>query len=334
MPPRTSELADRLADVVGRASIQTGAGPVSCTEVEALYRQRDPGWEFAHAHSDDLDPGGFARLVDGLTPLVADYVHERTARIGNGLHLASLPPPTAAVKVVSLDPAFATIEEFATLLVVAAARITPKRVVELLIGWLDGEPLRVCERALIRGVTVAETLGLEGITIEASSVRPPMVDHLLRDKPYRSRDPDEAVCSVELEMRPAIFKPRPGEAIHKVRERLVTTPRNRKLGASISWERLCESMALAIPAYVGWDASWTDFGELEAFTGPCDRGVVGRERLRDLDEHAVYGHYVGRDGRYLREEKRPTSPRPADPPLAQILPGTRRRCPHRTACCF
>ncbi|MCY3811769.1 MAG: hypothetical protein OXH15_08245 [Gammaproteobacteria bacterium] len=260
------ELTGRLARVVSGASFQTVVGPMSGAEVEALYEQGDSRWEFANGRTIDLEPRVLAHLVDGLAPLVADYTDERTARIGNGLCLASLPPPTSSVEV-SLNSAFVTVEELARLLVVAATRITPTRVVDLLTGWLDGEPLRVRERALIRGVTVAGTPTSEGIAIAASSMRPPIVDHLLEDKPYDATDSEEAMCSVELEISPALFKPRPGEDIDQVRNRMVTTPRNGALGAVLSWDRLCESMALAIPAYVGWDASWAEFGELEAFTG-------------------------------------------------------------------
>ena len=78
------ELTDRLARVVGQAAFQTGAGPTSCTEVEA-HRRADSGSPFAYAQGIDPDPGDLARLVDGLTPLLADYTDEETGRIGNGL---------------------------------------------------------------------------------------------------------------------------------------------------------------------------------------------------------------------------------------------------------
>lgn len=281
--PCADELTDRLARVVGQAAFQTGAGPTSCNEGEA-HRRADSGNPFADAQSIDLDPGDLARLVDGLTPLFTDYTDEETGRIGNGLCLASLPRPGPSIEV-SLESILATVEELARLLVVAAARITPKRVVELLTGWLEGEPLRLNERALIRGVSVVGAPRQRGITIETSLGPPPIVDHLLGDKPDDATDAEESECAVELEISPAIFKPRPGEDIDEVRERLVTTPRNASLGAVLSWDRLCESMALATPGYVGWDASWTDYGELEAFTGPVQCGVVSLERLRGVKGH-------------------------------------------------
>ena len=106
-----------------------------------------------------VDEAALYNLVSELDPLLAHYKSRDSGLIGNGLYL--LAGGLAS-------PRFPSVEEFAELLVLAAAKIGSERVMDIFAGWLEGKPLRVQSCALLKGVVTDGPLtSVGGIRLEA-----------------------------------------------------------------------------------------------------------------------------------------------------------------------
>ena len=81
-------------------------------------------------------------LVSELTPMVAPYASPETGAIGNGLYklMGSL-----------ASPHLPSVEDYAKVLVLAAARVGLERVAGLFAEWVEGRPIRVWLCALLKG---------------------------------------------------------------------------------------------------------------------------------------------------------------------------------------
>ena len=82
-------------------------------------------------------------LVSKLGPMVARYRSPETGTVCNGLYklMGSL-----------ASPRLPSVEEYAKILVLAAARVDSEKVASLFAGWLEGRPIRVWLCALLKGV--------------------------------------------------------------------------------------------------------------------------------------------------------------------------------------
>lgn len=152
-------LTRALANVVEKAAFRNDwtSEPIDSAHIRMLWETRQWGdvhlprrpeaeWERdrhlrKHLSLNHLDipEEALDRLVRELGPLVAPFRQHGTGRIGNGVWL---------VRLGLLGMMHPTLCEFAELLVIAAARIGARRVVDLLRGWIDDEPLRIRKCAL------------------------------------------------------------------------------------------------------------------------------------------------------------------------------------------
>lgn len=191
-----------------------------------------------------------------LRPFLANHVEPETDRVGNGLVLLlggfgeyDIPK----------------VRKFGEFLVDGAVKLGATRVVDLLLGWIAGEPLRYRWCALLDGVTLAGPLGLdEGVRLETL---PPGSEDLpasLPDYGLLAEDVlNGVVVSVDCEMTPSLYVPQnggpPTGLDHTVTEASSKIP-------NLSPDSFCESMSLACGGWVDWWRGWRDHGELEAFS--------------------------------------------------------------------
>ena len=197
-------------------------------------------------------------LLNGILPtfrnLLKDFIDRKTDRIGNGL--VNL---TGGI----LEP---LLSDFVRTLVRAAAVLGGSRTAELLIGWIEGEPIRYRTIGLLSGVTVDQTLMLqEGLQLSAMPISsnelaahvPPMSIDMHGIHAFLGR----VALSIECEAGPALYLP-------SVAESAANNMKHVWAGGSIAnltLDSFCEAMSLACGNCVRWQFSWRDFGDVREF---------------------------------------------------------------------
>ena len=199
-------------------------------------------------------------LVSELIPMVACYTSSENGAIGNGFY--NLMGSQAS-------PRLPTVEEYAKVLVLAAARVGPERVAGLFAEWIEGRPIRVWLCALLKGATTDGGLKpVDGLCLETlpsngdefpRSLSVQIDEHDIRHEQYAQR----AILSLEHSVGPALYSPDgdiagfPG---------LPPRPaiRNPEL-SSMSMDGLCRAMSVETNSYVDWFRQWWDYGAVDAF---------------------------------------------------------------------
>ena len=191
-------------------------------------------------------------FTNQLRHLLSDYLEPETDRIGNGL--------------VNPMGGFITLEitYFAKSLIRGAVILGPERMVKLLLGWVEGEPLHYKEKALLCGVTIDQPLGLkEGINISSLPKSPAdLYPHLppLSMSHHSCLDfLGGVVLSIDCEAGPAFYLPsESGLSLDNLNH---TWASGKIPGLSI--DTFCEALSLAFNNHVYWKFFWRDFGRLE-----------------------------------------------------------------------
>ena len=234
-----------------------------------LPRRTDPGWErdrhfrkYLSLNHLGVPEEALARLIGELEPLLAPFRQPPTGIVGNGVWLLRLGLHGMMHPVLS---------DYAELLVIAAARIGVPRVVELLRGWIDDEPLRIRKCALVEGIELFDRQPLREVNGVEMYALPPETDDFPDSFPsfgwlpldsYRNK----VVVSVEFDVTPPLYAPADDESPERSRQRQRWAPVNTDLSrAPFSFDRFCEAMALSLDGYVDWVVRWDDLGDLEAF---------------------------------------------------------------------
>ena len=275
-------LTDTLASVVEKAAFrnQWTDERIDSTYIRQLWETRQ--WDDVHLprrpeaewerdrhlrkhlslNHLDIPEEALDRLVRELGPLVAQFRQHGTGRIGNGVWLVRLGLNGM------MHP---TLREFAELLVIAAARIGARHVVELLRGWVDDEPLRIRKCALVEGIELFDRQPLREVEGVEMYALPPETDDFPGSFPsfgwlpldsYRNK----VVVAVEFDVTPALYAPADGESLESSVALQHWTPVNADLsGAPFSFDRFCEAMALTVDDFVDWIVKWVDLGDLDAF---------------------------------------------------------------------
>ena len=166
--------------------------------------------DFMMAFRTRVDDENIADLVTELHSVLNRYLHPQTDHIGNGL-----------VMVMGGDCRPCTLHAYAKILIQGAAALGSERMVELLGGWMDGEPLRYRRNTILEGITMTGG-GLDGVDIRfaegmhlmtfpdiAKNPRPmpdALTDAFARD------GLQGVVLSEECEAFPAIFNPEDTES--------------------------------------------------------------------------------------------------------------------------
>ena len=272
----SSDLKEALARAVRRARYQRWDRSVVGSEfVKSCYERRE--WHedplTRHLRPDpardlgerlmieqlELDPRVLQEVELRAERMVGDYRDTETGRVGSGVFMLRGGPSNLARP---------TMPEFARLLVIAAARIGAGRVADLVQGWVDGEPLRTRECALIEGIGIKEQVAMAGHGIRLSRM-PISKDDLPSSFPEWSdlsltRLRRGVILSVDHEVRPALYHPNDiaNEDAHW--DLRTQAPASRAL-RGYTLDGFCQHLALAANGYVAWNLRWEDFGELEAF---------------------------------------------------------------------
>ncbi|MDE2659716.1 MAG: hypothetical protein OXI45_05850 [Acidobacteriota bacterium] len=266
------ELAVSLARAVNASVYVTRGRPISAAAMGHAYRNRTWGDHSRFYMGAPLQtPADALALVESnLRPFLADHVETATDRVGNGL-----------LMLLGGEGRFdtPTVREFGEFLVHGAVKLGATRVVDLLLGWTAGEPLRFRWCAILDGVTIAGPLGLdEGVRLDKLPSSSADLPVSLPDYGLLAEDLlGGVVLSVDCEMTPSLYVPQDGGPPTGL-DHPVTVASNRI--PKLSPNSFCESMSLACGGWVDWWRAWRDYGELEAFSS-VSSGVSLRQRAGD-----------------------------------------------------
>ena len=199
-------------------------------------------------------------LVSHLDVSLGDYKSPVSGLIGNGLYL---------LKGSLASPRLPSAEDYAKILVLAAARIGAERVAELFTGWLHGRDIRVYSCALLKGLKTKEKLTpAEGMHLETLSNNGDDLPRSLRLDPHEhmhEQFTSRAMLSFEYE----VMSPRTLYQPAVERETFPPSLANYRLAnpdlAPVSFESLCRAISLETNNHVDWFIQWEDYGDVEAF---------------------------------------------------------------------
>ena len=158
---RMQELIDSLERCVRQSTfVSDRMGKIGWNDYRRLLltkRWDDFTWMLWSASKLEIEDVHVADFVATLEPVLAEFVHTGTGRIGNGLFLLLGGPGTWA---------HPTVAEFARTLVRGAVGFGARPVAAQLLGWASGEPLRFGISASLEGADIDEELQLaEGIRV-------------------------------------------------------------------------------------------------------------------------------------------------------------------------
>ena len=257
---------ERLSECVGRAVrraefTNSRRQRFDSSVMHALYARKTRGaYSLSNTDSINVREPELTDLVSELTPMVAHFTSADTGAIGNGFYklMGAL-----------ASPRLPSIEDYAKILVLAAARVGPERVAGLFAEWVEGRPIQVQLCALLKGArTDSQLRPVEGLCLETlpsnhdefpRSLYVQIDEHDIRHEQYAQR----AILSLEHDVGPALYSP--GDEITSFPE-LTPRPaiRNPKL-SSVSLDGLCRAMSVETNNYVDWFRQWWDYGDVDAF---------------------------------------------------------------------
>ena len=225
-----------------------------------------------HHEESDRARSALATIPDDLLSdmsahvrlLFRGYIESSTDRIGHAFPIrdgAFTRVTQDAVDPVSIK-AVSPVETFAKAIVRGAVVLGAERMMSLVSGWLQGEPVRYWAKAMLNGGGIlAEPLSpMAGVRIESL---PLSTDQLVGYLPRtRSLSLDDYLGRVVLTMdhsaAPALFRPREASSVRASRATGVP-------GSDMA--TVCQAISLACDTYTDTAFFWVDYGDLEAF-GP------------------------------------------------------------------
>ena len=284
---------------------------------EFYVRKRRMEYGLSNTDAINVREAELTNLVSELLPMVTRYRSFQTGAVGNGLYL---------LMGSSASPRLPSVENYAKILVLAAARLDSERVASLFAGWLEGQPVRVWLRALLKGViTDGRLKPIDGLSLETlpknwddfpRSLYVQLGEHYIRHEQYAQR----AMLSLEHDVGPALYSPE-GKTDRSLQFPLQPphpSIRNLEL-SSVSVNSLCRAISVGTNNYVDWFRQWWDYGDVEAFfldagSGSARRdtmapspGLVSEEHLVNcLEVHRLLEKYTRLDlciARWLRSKQ-------------------------------
>ena len=202
-------------------------------------------------------------LMGSLEFMLAPFLQPKTKRLGNGLFsllggLSSMACPT--------------VPEFARMLVKGAAQLGSAHVSELLLGWLQGDPLCHRRSYLLEGIRIDQPIEIEdGIHLyklpHATELFPLQFPDLsLLDPKFEAQQFFGAVyLSIECYMFPALFAPAEGEERSLGSGHRISHANASTILPAFSVSRFCKALSQRKNCNVSSSFDWTDHGELRAF---------------------------------------------------------------------
>ena len=198
------------------------------------------------------------RLVSELDRTLGKYKSPSSGLIGNMLYF---------FKGSSSSPRLPTVEDYAKILVLAAARIGADRVATLYCAWLQDEPTLLRQCALLTGIQTDGRLNpIDGLHMDTLPANGNDFPRSLRINEYDIHEQQfshRAMLSIEYRADPALY----ASASHD--EIAPLGPRRQDLVnpalAAVSVESFCRSLSLIADNQVDWFIAWDDYGDIEAF---------------------------------------------------------------------
>ena len=237
-------------------------GRIGWQDVRTLYRRRrwnDPAWWHVESATLEIGDEHVSDLAAKLEPVLGEFRHAETGRIGNGLFLLMGGAGTWA---------YPTLFDYAKLLISGAVKLGAVRVVALLIGWAGGEPLRLRLSALLEGAGIDGAMNLEeGVNLDAL---PKSSSDLPASLPFFGVGATVTdliggvVLSTDCAMSPALYVPT-DEEIQSFSNRRGRFELASDKIPNMSFDSFCESMSVACNGFVDWFVQWRDYGDLGAF---------------------------------------------------------------------
>lgn len=275
--PKLTELVDAI---LCETRFDAGShGTFSADQVRSLHSGGDPYGQFMVRGAKAVVPEPLhAVLVERLGAELQAYIEPDTQRIGTGL---------VGLTGGALNDAEPTVAEFARTLIRAASTLGSARAVEILRGWIEGEPYRFRMKVLLTGARCEEPLSMEeGVQVTplpAGGYAADLVPYL----PYSLASSGanlldfmgRAVLSIDGAAEPALYRP---TLAHDDRPdwnlRQIWAGGRIPSLMTVAWrERLSEALSLACDHCVRWTHIWRDVGDVQAF----NRSDAGYE-FRDV----------------------------------------------------
>ena len=260
------ELIDSLERCVRQSTfVSDRMGKIGWNDYRRLVRTKrwdDSTWMLWGASRLEIKDVHVAELVARLEPVLAEFVHTGTGRIGNGLFLLLGGLGTWA---------HPTVAEFARTLIRGAVGFGARQAAARLLGWVNGEPLRFRISALLEGADIDEDLQL------AEGIRVWKLPNSSADFPASLPSPflymaapvadfmGGVVMSIDCEMSPSLYRPGEDE-VGRMSSRSGEFRMVSGKVPNLSLDNFCESVSLACNGCVDWFVQWRDLGSLEAFT--------------------------------------------------------------------
>ena len=232
-----------LNNILGNTTFsEEKRGTITLPEFRILRaRDRELGGLTSFLYDPNVPEDLLELLVRELEQVMHKFINPQNKRIGNGM-----------VKIMGgqLAP---TIDEFSRDLVGAAAVLGPERVLTLVFGWVEGEPLRYNRKAMLTGLSIKKSISLvEGVSISELPKSSTELYKLLPPGSQWNIPFQEAggctLLSIVCEASPAFFKPTDNlEGSDNLQHKLA----NGNL-PNLTIDNLCEALSLACNNSVSW----------------------------------------------------------------------------------
>ena len=231
------------------------------SEMHELYAgKRHHDYRLNGADSVAVPEDELADLVSAIAPMLAPYRASDSGAVGNGLYRL-----TGALA----SPRLPSVEDYARILVLAAARTGPERAAATFCGWVEGQPIPVWQCLLLKGVLnegrISPRDGLVLETLSGNGEEFPRSLYVqldagdIKHEQYGRR----AMLSLEHQVGPALYCP---DAEEKKFPEDFPRPRIRNPELlQVTVAGLCRAMSLEVDNNVDWFRSWSDYGDIDAF---------------------------------------------------------------------
>ena len=312
-PHASPALTDLLDGILRETRFDAGPNGIhAASRMGGAHTGRDQVREYIANTAKLVVPNPLlAELVESLELELQAYIEPESRRIGTGL---------VALMGGMLDSAEPKVDDFARSLIKAAALLGPPRAVQILRGWIAGEPYHYRMKVLLSGIQCDQPLALEeGIRLEQlpkggypADLAPYLPPLSLLERHTNVYDLfGRVVLSIDGTASPALYRP---SCAHESEPdwnlRQVWAGGKIPCLTTEGWEgRLAEVLTLACDHHVDWTHCWRDVGDLEAFnrgSGPFFRVPIRRsgepftieqkhlEHARDLDAQRHARKQTGR----------------------------------------
>lgn len=262
-----NELTDLLALALSDSSFDVGNhGTLTSHQMRLAYERGDDfGLHLAHSANIVVPEARLSVLVDALGKELDAFIEPESQRLGTGL---------VSLMGGALDSAEPTVAEFAGMLVRAGLILGSRRAIEILSGWINGEPYRYRMMMLLTGVGCDQPLSLEeGVRVTQlptnSADIPASLPWSLTSIGINPMDfMGRALVEIDCTASPALYRPArsEGEWPSGNLRHVWASGRLPSLTTDMWRVRFTDALSLACNHHVRWTHVWRDASEIRAFS--------------------------------------------------------------------